>query len=266
MATGTLAAVPLGFALALVALGGALAVAGYRKLEPEFRRHREDPIDVREAPMAEGLVELRGTIEPEEHVLSAPFTGTDCVAYEFEAEEYVSRGKNSSWDTLTEGGTYTQFRLADDTGSILVDPVPGSMVLEDDWRREYGPEETIGGRGRTFLEEHDEVDPGEAERFTLGPIEVGTGDRRRYTERRLDVEDPVAVYGPTVHDAAAGGEWGSEKVDAVVEPAEDGGTMVVADAAAVPMLRRSTLIGGGLFAGGVVLLAIGLLGTAGQVL
>lgn len=266
MLSPNLVSVPLLFGLALVAAGAALAWAGYRRLEPELQRHREDPIDVRDAPTADGPVELRGTIEAEEHVLTAPLTGIDAVAYEFEVEEHVSRGKHSSWDTLLEDGTYTQFRLADDTGSILVDPEPGSMVLRDDWRREYGPDETIGGRARTFLEQHRALDPGEAEQFTLGPIEVGTGDRRRYTERRLDVGDPVAVYGPAVEDADAGGEWGSEAVDAVLQPTQDDTAFVVADSAAVPTLRRSTLLGGGLLAGGGVLLAIGLVGTAGQVL
>lgn len=226
--------------LVLVAVGVALLALGYRLLQPELRRLRSDPLSVRDAANASGLVELRGTAAPDEHALEAPFTGTECLAYRYEVEQYESAGKHSHWETLAEGGQYAQFRLEDDTGSILVAPDGDDFEFEDRWREEVGADETVRGRAREFLASLEGVGPGEAEEFSLGPIEVGTGDRRRYTEERLDVGESVSVYGPVERDPAAGGEWGSDEVDAAIRRRDGDESLAVADATAVPTVRTET--------------------------
>lgn len=239
MALQTAALETLAVPLALLVVGAGLLAFGYRLLRPELRRHRSDPLTVREAETADGLVELRGTAAPHEHTLEAPFTGTDCLAYRYEVEEYQSAGKHSHWETLASGGQFTPFRLEDDTGSLLVEPEGDDFHFDDEWHSEVGPDETVKGRAREFLASVD-VEPGEAEEFTLGPLEVGTGDRRRYSEERLDVDESVSVYGPVEYDPAAGGDWGSDQIGAVVRRRESDEQLVVADTDAVPTLRTET--------------------------
>lgn len=242
---------PLGVVLA----GFAIAYAGYRELEPEIRRHREDPVPVREAATADGPIELRGVVQPEAGVMEAPFTGTDCVAYEFEVEEYVSSGKSSHWDTLASGHQHVPFRLVDDTGSILVEPDGGDLTLTSGWETEIGAEETAGGRIREFLRALD-VEPGEGSEFSVGPISVGTGDRRRYSEQRLDVGESVSVFGRPECDPDAGGDWGSDEVDAALRA---GGSepFVIADSPTIPTVRRATLSGAGVVAFGCFMVLAG---------
>lgn len=241
----------------LVALAGAgVAYVGYRKLEPELRRLRDDPLPVREAATTDGLVELRGTVETEGQYLEAPFTGTSCVAYEFEAEEYVSSGKHSHWDTLAEGNHAIPFRLADGTGSILVEPEDSELTLQSGWETEIGAEESAKDRIREFLTALD-VEPGEGSELSVGPISVGTGDRRRYSEERLDVGETVSVFGRPEYDPDAGGEWGSDEVDAAMR-ATDEDPFVVADTVSVPTFRTSTMVSAGVVVFGLALVVAGL--------
>lgn len=255
-----MALVPAVAALQFTVLGAILGYVGYRRLVPEVRRLRGDPLSVREATTVDRPVEFRGTVEPEDHYVEAPFTGTHCVAFEYEAEEYVSSGQHSHWDTLASGSQSLPFRLADDTGSILVDPAGGELTLQSGWSEEVGADETAEGRVREFLERL-EVEPGEGSEFAVGPISVGTGDRRRYSEDRLDVGETVSVYGRPAYDADAGGEWGSDAVDAAVRATDDE-PFVVADSPSVPLVRRSTLLGTGALVAGLALVAVGLAAAA----
>lgn len=243
-------------AVAIAALGGAFATLGARRLRPELARLRADPVAVYEAANARGPVELRGTVRPHADTLVAPFTDRECVAYRFEVEEYETGGQYSHWETLAEDGLFAPFRLEDDSGSILVEPAGDDFVFDDEWSVEVGRDETVQGRAREFLASVD-VAPGEAGEVSIGPIEFGTGDRRRYTEQRLEVGDPVAVHGPVEYDAEAGRAGGTGAVNAAVR-AREGESLVVAAGERVPALRRSTAIAGGLVVGGLALLAVGL--------
>ena len=247
--------VEVGSVLVFVLVGVGIAYAGYRELQPEIDRRRSDPLDVRDAPKSEGLTELRGTVEPIEHVMKAPFTETECVVYEFDAEEYVSSGKNSHWESLASGDHRIPFRLRDDTGSILIEPDGAECALSSGWEAEFGAEKSAGGRIAEFLRSLD-VEPGEGSEFSVGPLSVGTGDRRRYSEERLDVGETVSVFGPVAYDPSAGGDWGSDEVDAAVR-ANGTDPFVVADSPAVPTIRRGTLVGGGLAGFGLLIVAVG---------
>lgn len=249
--------VGVGAGLILVLAGAAVAYAGYREIEPELRRLRDDPLTVREATTADAPVELRGTVEPEEEeTMTAPFTGTECVAYEFEVEEFESSGQSSHWESLADGSRAIPFRLADHTGSILVDPTGADLTLRSGWETEIGADETAQGRIREFLRALD-VEPGEGGEFSVGPLSVGTGDRRRYSEERLDVGEAVSVFGRPEYDPDAGGEWGSDAVDAALRDREDA-PFVVADAESVPILRRSTVVPGLVVAFGAAIAVAGL--------
>lgn len=246
-------------ALAIALVGALLATYGGRRLGPELRRLRADPVAVYEAANARGPVELRGSVRPHEDVLEAPFTGRECVAYRFEVEEYESAGQYSHWETLAEDGLFAPFRLEDDSGSILVEPGGDDFAFDDEWSIEVGRDETVQGRAREFLEGVG-VDPGEAGEFSIGPVEIGTGDRRRYSEACLEVGDPVAVYGPVEYDVEAGRAGGTGAVNATVR-ASGGQSLIVAAGDRVPTVRRESAIAGGLVVAGLALALLGLATT-----
>lgn len=246
---------------AVVAVGlGLLTLGGYR-LRPAIRRYRREPIDVYEATQASGAVGLRGTVRPDGHVLEAGFTGIDCVAFRYEIEEYRSGGQGSSWETIASGGQFAPFRLEDDTGSILVEPHGDEIAFGEEWSTEVDSDETVQGRPRAFLES-ERVEPGEAGELSIGPLSVGTGDRRRYSEARLEPDDPVAVDGPVEYDPEASREWGSGAVNAAVRSSADT-RVVVAEGDRIPLLRDGAWLSIGLVLGGLALSGFGVLRLLG---
>lgn len=249
-------AVALAAGVALVAVGLVVARNGYRRLQPELRRLRDEPLSAREATATARPVELRGAVEAAGRVLEAPFTGEHCVAVEWSVEEYTG-GKGESWRTLASGGQHVPFRIADETGSVRVEPDGAELTLTSGTTVEVGREETARGRIREFLRGL-EVEPGDAGELSLGPLSMGTGDRRRYVEERLDVGEHVSVFGLPERDPDAGGDWGSDQHAATVRDAS-GEPFVIADRPAVPVLRRSTLVAGGILATGAVVGGYGLL-------
>lgn len=243
---------PSALGVAAVVVGAVLAYYGLRFLRRGVAIWRNDPVSVVEATNADGVVELEGTVEADEEFLNAPFTGTDCVAVDYEIEEYRSSGKSSSWRTLHRNEGAVPFRVADDTGRILVDPAGADLSLTDGAEVEVDRGETAGGRIAQFLATTD-VDPGEGGEFGIGPLSVSTGDRRRYTERRLDVGERVHVYGPVERDLTAAEAAGD--VNAAVRAEAGDGFFVVSDTA-----ERSTALRS-LGKGAVLLLVGGLAGA-----
>lgn len=67
------------------------------------------------------IVSIQGEIQAVDEGLIAPISGRRCVHYEVTIEEWVKRMKNSGWEeTLTEKKSI-DFRIADATGTALVE-------------------------------------------------------------------------------------------------------------------------------------------------
>lgn len=86
---------------------------------------------IRSMPM--GMVEVKGQAlaGAPEFMLSAPFSGKDCLAYRYEVKEYKRRGKNSSWVTVDSGISDQRFLVDDGTGEVVVDPAGADFEFED---------------------------------------------------------------------------------------------------------------------------------------
>jgi Zn-finger nucleic acid-binding protein len=103
--------------------------------------------------LALGLVEINGRAQPEEHLLSAPFSGLPCVFYSYAVEEQVGSGKRARWETIAKGTSEQPFFVSDTTGRVLVVPLGAELILPDertfrnDWLGELPPT-TIAGLNR----------------------------------------------------------------------------------------------------------------------
>jgi hypothetical protein len=103
--------------------------------------------------LALGLVEISGQAQPEEGLLSAPFSGLPCVFYSYAVEEHVGSGKRARWETIAKGTSEQPFFVSDTTGRVLVVPLGAELILSDertyrnDWLRELSPT-TIAGLNR----------------------------------------------------------------------------------------------------------------------
>jgi len=103
--------------------------------------------------LALGLVEISGLAQPEESLLSAPFSGLPCVFYSYAVEERVGSGKNARWETIAKGTSEQPFFVSDTTGRVLVVPLSAELILPDErtsrsnWLGELPPA-TIAGLNR----------------------------------------------------------------------------------------------------------------------
>lgn len=100
--------------------------------------------------LALGLVEIGGQAQPEESLLSAPFSGLPCVFYSYAVEEHVGSGKHARWETIAKGTSEQPFFVRDTTGQVLVVPLGADLILPDerifrnDWLGELPPAAIAG--------------------------------------------------------------------------------------------------------------------------
>lgn len=224
-------------------VGGVFVVVGAYQLwkaGSEFRTvyHilRNDPVAIRELPTRSGPVEVEGTarIADDHDTVESIFTETECLAYEYEVEEYQSSGRNSSWQTLDEGSEHAPFVVEDRTGSVRVRPDNAEFRFEDHRLRVDGGEQPPERIGR-YIERTGDVDP-QTKSLNVVVTELNYGNDQRFTERRLDPGEDVYVYGTVGRGADS--EWGSRLVDAAVEDGEGVPEFVVSDTSEEGTARR----------------------------
>jgi hypothetical protein len=138
--------------------------------------------------LALGLVEISGQAQPEENLLSAPFSGLPCVFYSYAVEEHVGSGKQARWETIAKGTSEQPFFVRDTTGRVLVVPLGAELILPDehtfqnDWLRELSPTAIAGLNRLGISTEH-----------WIGSKTL------RCRETFLQSEEPVYVLG-TAHE------------------------------------------------------------------
>lgn len=201
---------------------------GLWKLRPVYHILRNDPISVRDLVYHDGPAEVEGTAElaDDGDVVRAPCSDIDCLAYEYEVQEYRSSSNNSYWKTLDEGSDAAPFLVEDETGTVRVDPTGATLEFEPETVKVPAGEEPPDTIAQ-YLRETEAVDPQHDKTVNLVVTELNTGNDQRFIERRLDIGESVYVYGD-VEDAPAG-EWGSRLVDAVLTRGEAADLLVISD-------------------------------------
>lgn len=217
--------VSLGLGLVLVLVGGIIGYFGVRKLPTLHQMITGDPVDIRDLVYHDGPVEIEGTATVDEETATGLFSGTECLAYEYEAQEYRSSGKSSSWQPLDDGGRAVPFLVEDETGTVTVDPTDAELHLSSWQERVKGGHEPPE-RIRRYIKMSEDVDS-QQKSMNLVVTEFNYGNDQRFIERRLDPGESVYVYG-TVERAPAG-EWGSGRVDAHITSGERNTPLIISD-------------------------------------
>jgi hypothetical protein len=196
----------------LVVVGLAALLKGWQELGPAVAIYRNDPVSVQDLVYHDGPAEVEGTARGDEKGVKTPFTDTVCLAYEYEVEEYQSSGKHSHWKSLEEGNNWVKFLVEDDTGAVQINGADAELHLSEE-TLELSPGEDPPERIARYMAESDEIEQQDST-LDLGITELTLGNKQRFIERRLDLDESVHVYG-TVGRAPAG-EWGSNQVDAML--------------------------------------------------
>ena len=250
-----------------VLLGPVLIGVGARKLRPVYRILREEPLPIRDLRRHDGPVEVQGTARPDDQApLRGPFTNTPCLACTYAVEEYEGGGGEYGgggyWKTLVERNGAVAFLIEDETGAVPVDHEVAELHLSE-WTYRLKPGEEPPERIERYIRQSEAIERSTGS-VDLLLTEVSYGDDQRFVERRLDVGEPVHVYGTVERGPAS--EWGSNRVDAVLtadeetplvvsDSAERGTAWQLAKPALVPFLAGIL----GLVVGvGLVLAAVGL--------
>lgn len=247
----------LGFLLVggvLVVVGGGILYGELPELQTVYHILRDDPLPVRELARKSSPAEIEGTARPtdEGKTVFAPLTQTECLAYEYEAQELKSSGNNNYWETLDEGGASAPFLVEDDTGAVRIDNSEAALHLEDHTTRVKSGEEpppTIA----QYISRTPDVD--RTQTVNLIVTELDYSNDQRFIERRLDIGESAHAYGTV--ERAPTGEWGSRLVDAQLT-ADEETPLVVSDSSergTAWHIAKRPLVG---TAVGVVFLAPGL--------
>jgi hypothetical protein len=164
------AAIPRGWGWGIA--GGALVagiagfVFGFRKVR--FKRCMENLPTSPTAGASYGLSEFKGmvTLPEDEEPLQGPLSFQPCVEYHYKVEEKRGSGKNSKWVTVVDENDRRPFLCRDSQGTIPVDPEGARVISSLRTRKREG--------------------------------------RYRYSETRLEVDDPLYAIGECVIEPSTG--------------------------------------------------------------
>lgn len=181
-----IAALPLlVFLLCLLMLG-----YGLRQLRVALALRRSDGSI---ADVGGGYAHARGTAKSDGATLEAPFTGTTCVAYEAAVEQLVRTGPENhpgkrwqSKETLRES---REFLIEDDTGRVRVQPAEADWKLGVSHEHHVDEGEAPTGSYAAFIEDRDV--------FIFDDEAVAETHDFRFVERRIDVDGPATILGPS---------------------------------------------------------------------
>jgi hypothetical protein len=195
------------FVLAFVSLflvvGVIVFVGGLAYLRKYLVLKRTTPTDALE--VASGAVEVEGEVIAGEETVEAPLSGTECVAYEVEAERHSSSESGGKWRTEAEASEYVPFRLHDGTGTLGVEPTGSSLSLDRQYREVVEANEEPPENIRAFLEDTDQLDlQKHPDDSGVGPLVRGS--TYRFTERRIEPETEAFVAGTADSMTAVAGD------------------------------------------------------------
>jgi len=132
----------------------------------------------------QGYVELFGTAKwMEGPEIYAPLSGQPCVWYSFTVEEYARHSKQK-WRYVDGGVSDQLFLLEDETGSCVIDP-EGAEVTPTSSQTWTGPK----------LVKSNFKSKNPSTMKVIGDVLMSSGQKYRYTERRLDQFESLYAIG-----------------------------------------------------------------------
>lgn len=213
------------FAIGFGVVGVLVLYRGSSLLQATVRALTGDPT----APVAlddrTGPVRVQGEARKAAATVRAPYSGTDCLAYEYEARQ---RAPGGDWETVDAGAKAIPFYVDDGEARVRVEPTTSSLhvreyVTEVPAGRE--PPEAVRRIGRTRG-----VNSGDRT-VDLSVVELETDHEQAFVERRLEAGERVSVFGALQRQAVDGDD---RVVDGVVRAADGTSLILVGEDAPAP--------------------------------
>jgi hypothetical protein len=170
---------------------------------------RHDSLPVSDIYGSKGPIQIQGrSVEGAEGTVTAPFSGSSCLLYTYELKKRRGTGANRLWEPIDEGRDSVNFVVDDGTGRVTVDPT-GADVAIDDHSQTIKPGSKLPERLAEHVAQTPDIEPQDPNPLSLVTDLTG-GSPLRFTERRLEVDDDVFVYGQVTRGNA--GRFGSDTV------------------------------------------------------
>ncbi|WP_200531728.1 GIDE domain-containing protein [Halorubrum sp. LN27] len=168
--------------VAAAVVGVYLVVWGVNGLRRTIAVWKSDPTPIGEAHLIDGTIEVEGTAEELSRTLRSPYDGARSLAYSYskkrkERERNEDGEYETEWRTLESGSESVPFLVADDTGSIPVDPAAATLGMDNEYSDRTGDIKKTESR----------IDPGDG-------VHV-IGQKRSANEADADLDDHRTYIG-----------------------------------------------------------------------
>lgn len=184
----------------VAALGAVFALAGVgfgwyglRPLAVLPRLVRAEVVSPADVSADDSFAVCRGLTESTGESVDAPLTGESCLGVEYEVEErsLIASEIPLTWTRIDDGVATVPFELRRDGASVGIDPESRRFSLDTESETITVPAgQRPPDRVASFVAVRDGLDPA-----STGPLaRLGVG-ARRYTERRVDPDEPHVVAG-----------------------------------------------------------------------
>jgi len=175
-----------------VLIGGAITLFGAVRLRYWWTMRRMDPSDG--LTVETGLQEFEGRAHAVGQTITAPYSGSESLICDHDVERYRKSSKGSNWRQVDGDEWAVPFELHGEGGrTVAVNPGDADHLLTEEFHVDTREDESIPSRVQSYIDEElGDVDAS----FDVGPVSLGTGQRYRFTEKRLDDGEEVYVLGP----------------------------------------------------------------------
>ena len=203
--------------------------------------------------LAMGLVEICGSVtKPLKKYLKSPFTGKDCVYYEYQIQELRSNGKQTYWATISSGTDSVPFYLNDKTAAVLVEPQGATINVPHTYNSQTSSFKQVPDKVKSFCA---------ARNISTQSWFFGMSKSMKFVERSLPAGETVYIMGtagdnPYVEEATA--QKGVE--DVMIQKGKNVPFYYITQGTEKDALKQfAWKVYGGLF-GGAAMVIVGLVG------
>lgn len=176
---------------ALVVFGAVRLSKGYEDLRKK-RELDQTPVD-NIGSLSKGISSVHGRAQPLSAEIKATFSEKDCVATQWEIQEYRQENTKRYWKTRATGREFPNFCLKDESGTVAIDPKGAELKLDENDVYQYQPGEKVPEPIRATLETEG-IREKELESSGNSPV-LG---ERRFIERRIEPGNELFIYGEAV--------------------------------------------------------------------
>tara|TARA_B100000700_G_C14826926_1_gene752693 strand:- start:37 stop:828 length:792 start_codon:yes stop_codon:yes gene_type:complete len=134
--------------------------------------------------LAMGFVEVTGKVKEAEDLFKSPLKQKECVYFDIHVEKWVSRGKNSRWETVYRDSETSLFYLTEENEKVLID----TQAAELNFKKDIDLKTGTFGKMPDYIQEF-------CEQKEIGKSIFGLKQKLRFREIYIEPNDELYILG-----------------------------------------------------------------------